>query len=138
MSLEKILERIIDDANAEAEKILQENREKADGIKKKAEKEAKESAEVLVKEAERLGQLEASRLITQARLETKINILARKKELVQEVLEKAFQKKLLEKTGLKRNIITKQGEREEPLDEARLKEELRSKLENEILEVLGI
>jgi vacuolar-type H+-ATPase subunit E/Vma4 len=138
MSLEKILEKIIDDANAEAEKILLENREKANGIKERAEKEASESAEVLVKEAERLGQLEASRLITQARLETKINILDQKKELVQEVLEKAFQKKLLEKTGLKRKIITKQGEREAPLDEARLKEELRSRLENEILEILGI
>ena len=138
MSLEKILEKIIVDANAEAEKILLENRERANGIKERAEKEASESAEVLMKEAERLGHLEASRLITQARLETKINILDQKKELVQEVLEKAFQKKLLEKTGLKRKIITKQGEREEPLDEARLKEELRSRLENEILETLGI
>lgn len=138
MSLEKILEKIIDDADAETERILQESREKADGIKEKADKEAQELAEALVKEAERKGQLEASRLITQARLETKIAILSRKKELVQEVLEKAFKKKILEKTGLKRKIITKEGEKEMPLDEARLKEELRSRLENEIVEVLGI
>jgi V/A-type H+-transporting ATPase subunit E len=138
MSLEKILEKIIDDADAEVEKILHESREKAGEIKEKAEKEASEQAEVLVKEVERRGQLEASRLITKARLETKINILSRKKELVHEVLEKAFQKKMLEKTGLNRKIITKKGEREEPLDEARLKEELRSRLEKEIIEALGI
>jgi hypothetical protein len=71
-------------------------------------------------------------------LETKINILSRKKELIQEVMEKAFQIKILGKEGLKRTIITKEGEREEPFDEDRLKEELRSKLENEIIEVLGI
>jgi len=138
MSLEKILEKIIDDANAEADKIILESREKAEEIKEKAEKEALQLAEALAKEADRQGQLEASRLITQARLETKINILSRKKELIQEVMEKAFQKKILGKEGLKRTIITKEGEKEEPFDEARLKKELRSKLENEIIEVLGI
>lgn len=138
MSLEKILDKIIDDASAEADKILLESREKAEKIKEAAEKKASELADALVVEAKRQGQLEASRLITQARLETKINILSRKKELIQEVMEKAFQKKTLGKIGLKRTIITKEGEREEAFDEARLKEELRSRLENEIIEVLGI
>jgi vacuolar-type H+-ATPase subunit H len=138
MSLEKILDKIIDDANAEADKILVESREKAEKIKEEAEKKASELAEALVEEAERQGQLEASRLITQARLETKINILSRKKELIQEVMEKAFQKKILGEKILKRTIITKEGEREEDFDEDRLREELLSKLENEIVEVLGI
>ncbi len=138
MSLEKILDKIIDDANAEADKILVESREKAEKIKEEAEKKASELADTLVEEAERQGQLEASRLITQARLETKINILSRKKELIQEVMEKAFQKKILGEKILKRTIITKKGEREEPFDEDRIREELLSKLENEIVEVLGI
>lgn len=138
MSLEKILDKIADDANAEADEIRLESRKKAEKIKEEAEKKASELADALLEEAEKQGQLEASRLITQARLETRINILSRKKELVQEVMEKAFQKKVLGKKGLKRTIITKEGEREEPLDQARLKEELRSKLENEIIEVLGI
>ncbi len=138
MSLEKILDKIIDDANAEADKILVESREKAEKIKEEAEKKASELADALVEEAERQGQLEASRLITQARLETKINILSRKKELIQEVMEKAFQKKILGEKILKRTIITKKGEREEAFDEDRLREELLSKLENEIVEVLGI
>jgi len=138
MSLEKILDKIIDDANAEADKILVESREKAEKIKEEAEKKASELADALVEEAERQGQLEASRLITQARLESKINILSRKKELIQEVMEKAFQKKILGEKILKRTIITKKGEREEAFDEDRLREELLSKLENEIVEVLGI
>lgn len=138
MSLEKILDKIIDDAKAEADKILKESRGKAEKIKEEAEKKASKLAEALLEEAERQGHLEASRLITQARLETKINILSLKKELVQEVMEKAFQKKILGKEGLKRIIVTKEGEKEEPLDEVRLKEELRSRLENEIIEILGI
>lgn len=138
MSLEKILDKIIDDANTEADKILVESREKAKMVKEEAEKKSSELAEALIEEAERQGHLEASRLITQARLETKINILSLKKELIQEVMEKAFQKKILGEKGLKRTIITKEGEREEAMDEARLKEELRSRLENEIIEILGV
>lgn len=138
MSLEKILKRITDDAQAEADKIILENRRKAKEIKESARKEASKLAEELVREAERKARLEASRLVTQARLEKKINILSEQKDLIEEVLGKAFQKSIEGAKGLKRRIILKQGEREEPYDEERLKEELRSKLENEIIEALKI
>lgn len=138
MSLEKILEKIIDDAQAEADKIILESKKKAAENKEKSRKEASELAEALVKEAERQGHLEASCIITQARLEKKINTLSRKKELIEEVLEKAFQRGAKGKERLKRKIIMKEGESEEPYDEEKLKEELRSKLENEILEALKI
>jgi len=138
MSLEQILKRIVDDAQAEADRIVRENQEKAAEIKAKAEQEASGLAEAMVKEVENQGGLETSRIITQARLEAKIRILSQKKELIQEVLDKAFQKQDLQKKGIKRKIITKEGEIEEPVEEERLREELRSKLENEIVEVLGI
>jgi len=138
MSLEKILKRITDDARAEADKIILENKRKAKEIKENARKEASKLAEELVREAERQARLEASRLVTQSRLEKKINILSEQKDLVEEVLGKAFQKSIEGAKGLKRRIILKQGEREEPYDEERLKEELRSKLENEIIEALKI
>ncbi len=138
MSLEKILKRITDDARAEADKIILENKRKAKEIKENAREEASKLAEELVKEAERKARLEASRLVTQSRLEKKINILAEQKNLIEEVLGKAFQKSIKSAKGLKRKIILKQGEREEPYDEERLKEELRSKLENEIIEALKI
>jgi len=138
MSLEKILEKILDDARAEADKIILESQKKAAEIKEKADRAAVELADALLKEAEKKGHLEASRLLTQARLEKKINILSCKKELIDEVLERAFQRGSLGKEGLKRKIIMKDGEKEEPYDEEKLKEELRSKLENEILEALKI
>ncbi len=138
MSLEKILEKIIDDAQAEADKIILESKKKAAENKEKARKEASDLAEAMVKEAERQSHLEASRIITQARLEKKINTLSRKKEIIEEVLEKAFQIGAKGKERLKRKIIMKEGESEEPYDEEKLMEELRSKLENEILEALKI
>ncbi|NIO48677.1 MAG: hypothetical protein GTN73_04450 [Candidatus Aminicenantes bacterium] len=138
MSLEKILERIIKDAQTEADEIVLESKKKAAEIKEKARKEASDIAAALLKEAERQGHLEASRIVTQARLEKKINTLSRKKELIEQVLEKAFQKGAKGKEGPKRKIIMKEGESEEPYDEEKLKEELRSKLESEILEALKI
>lgn len=138
MSLKKILDTIIKDADAEAQKIILESREKADRIKKEAEKRASELAEALVQDAEKQAQLEASRLITQARLETKINILSQKKELIQQVLERSFQKKDIGDRVLKRKVITKDGEKEEPFDEEKLKEELLRRLENKIIEALEI
>lgn len=128
----------MDDARAEADKIIFESQKKAGEIKEKADRAAVELADALLKEAEKKGHLEASRLLTQARLEKKINILSCKKELIDEVLEKAFRRGSLGKEGLKRKIIMKDGEKEEPYDEEKLKEELRSKLENEILEALKI
>ncbi|NIM59584.1 MAG: hypothetical protein GTO16_11680 [Candidatus Aminicenantes bacterium] len=138
MSLEKILQKIIEDAQTEADDIILESKKKAEEIKEKARKESSSLLEAMSKEAERQGQLEASRIITKARLEKKINTLARKKELIEEVLEKAFQKGAKGKKGLKRKVIMKEGESEEPYDEEKLKEELRTKLESEILEALKI
>lgn len=138
MSLEKILKKIVDDGQAEADKIILENQKKAEGIKENARKEALELAEALLKEAEQQGNLEANRLITHARLEKRINILSRKKELIDEVLEKAFVKESLGKKSLKRKIILKDGEIEESFDEKKLKEELRPGLESYIAKVLKI
>lgn len=138
MSLEKILQKIKDDAQVEAKRIILESQKKATQIKEDAQKEASELAKVLLKEAERQAQLEASRLITQARLEKKINLLTRKKELIEGVLDRAFQSEILGKKELKKKIILKEGEREESFDQEKLKEELRPQLENYIVDVLKI
>jgi len=138
MSLEKILKKIVYDGQAEADRIILENQKKAEEIKENARKETLELAEALLKEAEQQGNLEANRLITHARLEKRINILSRKKELIDEVLEKAFVKESLGKKSLKRKIILKDGEIEELFDEKKLKEELRPGLESYIAKVLKI
>ena len=138
MSLEKILERITQDAQAEADKIISESKKKAEEIKKNARKDAERSAAALIEEAERKARLEASRLITQARLEKRIKVLSWKKELIDEILEKALQKANLGQEKLKKKIILKDGERDEFYHQDKLLEELRPKLENYILKVLKI
>jgi V/A-type H+-transporting ATPase subunit E len=138
MSLEKILERITHDAQAETDKILSESQKKAEEIKETAQKEAEGLAEALIEEAERKARLEASRVVTQARLEKRIKILSWKKELIDDILEKALQKANLGQDKLKKKIILKDGEREESYHSDKLLEELRPKLENYILKVLKI
>ncbi len=138
MSLEKILQKIEKDAQLESKKIILENKKKAKQIKENARKEASELAKALLKESEREAQLEASRLITQARLERKINLLARKKDLIEEIINRAFRDENLKEKGLKKKIIFKDGEREEPFDQEKLEEELRPALENYIVEVLKL
>jgi vacuolar-type H+-ATPase subunit E/Vma4 len=138
MSLEKILERITQDAQVEVDKILSESKEKAEEIKKNARNEAERSAAALIEEVERKARLEASRLITQARLEKRIKVLSWKKELIDEILEKALQKANLGQDKLKKKIILKDGERVEFYHRDKLLEELRPQLENYILKVLKI
>ena len=95
-------------------------------------------AAALREETERKVRLEASRIITQARLEKRIKILSWKKELIDEILEKALQKADLGEEKLKKKIILKDGEREEFYHKDRLLEEIRPKLENYILKILKI
>jgi V/A-type H+-transporting ATPase subunit E len=138
MSLEKILQRIVDDAQAEAERIIQENKMKGEEIKEKSRQEASELADSLLEKSERKANLEASRLITQARLEGRLNLLSSKKKLIEEVLERAFQIEGLQEKRMKKEIVLKDGKREESFDEEKLKDELRPLLEGYIAKVLKI
>jgi V/A-type H+-transporting ATPase subunit E len=138
MSLEKILQRIVDDAQAEAERIIQENKMKGEEIKEKSRQEASELADSLLEMSERKANLEASRLITQARLEGRLNLLSSKKKLIEEVLERAFQIEGLQEKRMKKEIVLKEGKREESFDEEKLKDELRPLLEGYIAKVLKI
>jgi vacuolar-type H+-ATPase subunit H len=138
MSLEKILEKILEDARDNADRIIQESLRRGEQIKENARKQGERQARALLEEAERQAQLEASRIITQARLEKKIRILSCKKDLIEETLDNVFRKQDLQGEGLKRKIVMKKGEKEEPLDPEELKQQLRPKLEKEIAEVLKI
>ncbi len=138
MSLEKILNTIIEDAQAEAVAIVKESQSKAEEIKETVRKEALELAEALHAEEERQGRLEASRLITQARLEGRIDILSTKKEIIEDVLAKALDKERSSIGKLKRQIIMKKGEREEAFDESRLLDEIRPQMEKFINDALKL
>ncbi len=138
MSLEKIIERILEEARIEADRIIQEGRDKAADIREKARMEGRKHAEALLDEVDRQGKMEASRLVTQARLEKRIKILSCKKELIGEVLDRAFQKENLADKGVMQKIVMKDGEKEVSFDQEKLKQELRPHLEKDIAEVLKL
>jgi len=136
MSLESILEKIGREAQAERERIIHESREKAEKLRSEAELEARKQSAQLLKESAREAELEAHRLVTQARLQKRLRLLALKKELVDEVLDQAFDRQAEGAVSLKRQVVLKQGIREEILDRETLKQELRPQLEGYIAELL--
>ncbi len=138
MSLEKILNTIIEDAQAEAVAIVKESQAKAEEIREAARQEAEGLVLAIHAEEERLGRLEASRLVTQARLEGRIDILSTKKEIIEDVLEEAMNRERSGINKLKRQIIMKGGEREEAFDENRLLEQIRPQLEKFINDALKL
>jgi vacuolar-type H+-ATPase subunit E/Vma4 len=138
MSLDSILEKIGQQAQSDRDRILNESRERADKVKAEAEQETKAQAELLFKTTAQEADLEAHRLITQARLQKKLQILSLKKSLVGEVLDSAFAQLDPKAISVKKQIISKEGVREESLDQATLKQELRPQLENYIADLLKI
>jgi vacuolar-type H+-ATPase subunit E/Vma4 len=138
MSLEKILNTIIEDAQAEAVEIVKESQSKAEDIKAVARREAEESAAAIHAEEERLGRLEASRLITQARLEGRIDILSNKKKIIDDILNEALDRERSGIKALKKTIVLKRGEREEAFDESRLLEKIRPQMEKLVSDALKL
>ena len=138
MSLEKILNAIIEDAQAEAVAIVNESQSKAEEIKEAARLEAEKLAGAIRSEEERLGHLEASRLVTQARLKGRIDILSTKKKIIEDVLSEAMARERSGVQKLKRQIIMKEGKKEETFDERKLLEEIRPQLEKLIIDTLNL
>jgi vacuolar-type H+-ATPase subunit E/Vma4 len=138
MSLEKILNTIIEDAQAEAVEIVKESQRKAEEIKEAARRDAEGLASAIRAEEERSGRLEASRLVTQARLEGRIGILSTKKEIIEDILTEALSRERSGIKTLKRTIILKEGEKEEAFDESKLLEKIRPQMEKLISETLKL
>jgi V/A-type H+-transporting ATPase subunit E len=138
MSLEKIVDKILDDARAEVDLARVESLRKAEDIREEAKRQAEELAGALLREAEREARLEAGRIVTQARLEGRTELLTAKKRLINEVLEKALAGAPVRDRSLTRMVILKDGEREEPFDRAMLLDEVRPGLESLIADILKI
>ena len=138
MSLESILEKIRREAQAERERFIRESRDRAEKLRSEAELEAEEQVGQLLRESAREAELESLRLVTHARLQKKLRLLALKKELVDEVLNQAFARQASSVLSLKRQIVLKEGVREEALDRETLKKELRPQLEGFIADLLKI
>lgn len=138
MSLEKIIKKISDNAEAEVRKIIDKSKQEAEEIKKKAGEEASNAAEEYLSEEERRRELEANRIVTKARMDKKMKILFCKKEIIDEILDAAFKEAIRGKESLKKRIIMKEGEKEGALDKDKLKDELRPEIERSIAEDLKL
>lgn len=138
MSLEKILEKIEQEASQEVEAILGEAIKKADSLKKEAEARARAQAESIIKQAETEASLEASRILTQAQLQRRMELLKARREQISRVLEEALKNEELKKLRLKKEIVSREGILEEMLEADRLLAELGPEIENEILAWLKI
>ena len=138
MSLDIIIAKVLDDARAEADRILAEHRRKAEALLETELRSGESRAEAVRREAADEAALEAGRIVTQARLERRIGLLAARKALVDEVLERAFAKVPVRHRALSKTIVSRGGETEEPFERAKLMDELRPGLENAIAEILKI
>ncbi len=138
MGLEDIINNIIKEAEEEAEKLRQNARATADKLIASSREEAEKKAAQLQRQAEQEGQVEALRILSQARLGKKLALLAARRKWVDMVLNKAGEEAGLHDQTVKRLIVTREGLEEEKVAEDRFKEDLRLRLEKQILELLGI
>jgi hypothetical protein len=138
MSLDIIIAKVLDDARAEAGRILAEDRRKADELRTEEARRTEGQADAVRREAEGEAALEAGRIVTQARLERRIDLLAARKALVNEALERALAMSPLGHRALSKTVVSRNGETEEPFDRAKLLEEIRPGLEYAIAEILKI
>lgn len=88
MSLESILSHILNKADAEREKIIREARIEAESIIKEANLEAEKLYQGILDKETALSDRQKQRLLVNARLESKKNLLKAKQELVDSVFEK--------------------------------------------------
>ncbi|NPV59899.1 MAG: hypothetical protein HPY75_09575 [Actinobacteria bacterium] len=115
MSLEKLLERIGEDARAEGERFLAEAREQAARIVKEGEEEALRAAEAIRSDFRERGERERTRILSEALTESRAAYLSVQEELFEEVFEAASREfeSLPEeryRDWLKRTILANAGE----------------------------
>lgn len=89
MSLEKLLEKIENDARVEGELIVARAEEEAARIMEEAEEKARREGEAIARSFHARAESERMKLLSQARLEGRIELLAAKDELVEEVFREA-------------------------------------------------
>jgi len=138
MSLDKILARIMEEAEKEAARLRQETRQKAEQMMAASREEAQKRAAEIISRAEEEARTEAQSLISEARLNKRLALLETKRKWVDLVLDKAFEMAGLVNPSLQKTIVTRRGIEKEGIEAERLRQELRFRLEKLILELLGI
>lgn len=89
MSLERLLEKIENDAREEGRRILDRAREEAARIRKEAEEEARKECEAISRSFQNRAENERLKILSQARLEGRIELLSAKDAILEEVFQEA-------------------------------------------------
>lgn len=89
MSLEKLLEKIKNDAREESRRIMAEAEEEAARVRKEAEEEARKESEAIARSFHTRAENERLKIISQARMEARIDLLTAKEQLLEEVFREA-------------------------------------------------
>lgn len=107
MSLESIISHIVDKTNKEIDEIIQKAKEEKEDIIRQAKEEAKKLYEAKMAEETRFCENLKEKIIVNARLEAKKELLNTKQKLIEEVLEKY--KPHINKSALKKTLVKREG-----------------------------
>lgn len=134
MSLESILKRIINEANTQKELIIQDARNQAAVIIQEARKEAEKNYQVALDKQRAIYARQKKRLVVNARLDYKKELLLAKQELMEGVFKKL--KSTLKTEKIKKQQISQDKIEEVSEDMDFYLNQLRQKYETEIARML--
>lgn len=134
MSLESILNKITHNGNLEGKKIIQEARKEAEGIIQQAKEEADKLYRQILEKEKSLYESQKQKLLVNARLEDKKNLLKAKQELIAEIFERL--KSEIPKGKIKEQHILQHKTEEVSEDVDFYLDNLRHDYETEIARVL--
>jgi vacuolar-type H+-ATPase subunit E/Vma4 len=90
VSLERLLEKIQEDARLEGRRIVSEAKEEAERIRKEGREEARRAAEIIMRSFRERAQRERTRIMSETLAESRTAFLATQERLYNEVLETAL------------------------------------------------
>lgn len=136
MSLESILDHIIDQADAQKDKIIQEASQQADAIVLSAQQEAEKLYREIIDKEKSLCQAQKQKLIVNARLESRKKILAMKQALISEAFKEL--KSEIKKDKFKKQQVLPDKVKDVPEDIDFYLQKIRRDNETEIAKILFV
>jgi vacuolar-type H+-ATPase subunit E/Vma4 len=134
MSLESIVEQILNEANSEREKIIQQAQIEAQGLIQEAKIEADRIYQDLLAKERQKQENQKQKQIVSSRLTQRKKLLETKQGIINSVFEKI--KALLKPDKLKKQIVLANKVQESPLDTNVYLGKLRRDYETEIAKIL--
>jgi len=136
MSLESILDHIIEQADAQKDKIIQEAKQQADIIMLSAQQEAEKLYREIINKEKSLYEAGKQKLIVNARLESRKKVLAMKQALISEAFKEL--KSEIKKDRFKKQQVLPDKVKDVPEDIDFYLQKIRRDNETEIAKILFV